>query len=128
MVDFNQGETITTAPKDLLKIMILERWNNCIEAFESFDRRINKGYEGDTYELKARLKALFNILSSPIKKSDPKLFEELDISFRSISYESMLVIYNRLSDWLNDKELINVFTGKRYDSTRVEVENNAKGL
>ena len=54
MVDFNQGETITTAPKDLVKIMFLERWNNCTEAIESHDRRLNKGFDSDTYEIKAR--------------------------------------------------------------------------
>ena len=129
MVDFNQGETITTAPKDLLKVMILERWNNCIEALESYDRRVGKGFQSDTYELIARLRALYNILSSAMKKDLPaKDFKAVKDLTTIEDYNSLLKLYSNLSDWLFDKQLIDVFTGKKYDSTKVEIENNNKGL
>ena len=129
MVDFNQGETITTAPKDLVKIMFLERWNNCTEAIESHDRRLNKGFDSDTYEIKARLQALYNILYGALKKDlSPEALKELTRLKESFKYQDIMLLYYTISEWLNSKDLTNVFTGKRYDSTRVEKENEVNSL
>jgi len=129
MVDFNNSETMTTAPRIVIQFMILERYNNLLESFEAYNRQSFKGHSANTYEIQTRLKTLFRLLEGAIiqdqKNENIEIIKSLIDSSDFKDHEKVL---NFFTKWLHSKKLLDIFTGKKYDSTDMEMENNVNGL
>jgi hypothetical protein len=129
MVDFNKETTVTTAPSDLIKVMILERWNNVIEAFERYQVEHNKGLNaGDSY-IRSRLYSLVNILYGGLKREmSAEVLKEVVFKIQKGKYSDLVDISNMLATYLDDKRLTRIDTRKQYDTTIVENDNEENNL
>ena len=129
MVDFNQAETMTTAPRVVIQFMILEKYNYVLEAFESYDRADFKGTSTNTYEVQCRLRTLYRLLRGAIKKEQtPEFLTLQDNKILSKDYLQLMEVLDFLTDWLHSKKLIDIFTAKKYDTTDMEAENEIHGI
>lgn len=127
MVDFNNETTITTPAADVIKILILQRRNDFIEASESY---LKGEFGGSTMEidiLKARLYSLFYELQAALKRHyKPKEYEVLIKELKGQDYNTLMNAFFKINEWLDYMKLTRVDTKQRYDSTRVETENSMK--
>jgi hypothetical protein len=127
MVDFNADATITTPAADVIKILILQRRNDFIEASESYLKAEFSGTSTEIDILKARLYSLFYELQAALKRHyKPTEYEKIIKNIRSDDYENIMKAFFKINEWLDYMKLIRVDTKQRYDSTRVEKENTIK--
>lgn len=127
MVDFNNDVTVTTPAADVVKILILQRRNDFIEASESYLKAEFSGTNTDIDILKARLFSLFYELQAALKRHyKPQEYDNLISDMRSDDYNKIMKAFFKINEWLDFMKLIRVDTKQRYDSTRVETENTIK--
>lgn len=130
MVDFNNDSTITTAPQDIVKIMILERRKYVIDAFEHYYKQKGLSQTPNKAIVHSRLFALFLEFRPTLKRvmtlEDFGRLQSLILNNKDI--ETWGQAFEIIDHWLDDKRLIRVDTIKRYDSTNVEIENKERGL
>ena len=135
MVDFNDGSTITTAPREIIKIMILERRKYVIDAIEDYQKKRAHGIDAPLGLIKARLLALHLELAAGLSrrcesKKDLKRkywADRVEITANT-DYENLIDIFQKLEGYLDDIRLIRIDSIKTYDSTNVEAENLEKGV
>jgi hypothetical protein len=129
MVDFTQESTITQAPYDVVKIMILEKWSYVTDSIESYTLNQSKGISIDVCYIKARLLTLFNILygnfDRELSKDDLSLLQK---QINSNKFMDLLEAYYYISRFLDKKQLTRIDTKKTYDSRMVENENRVKKI
>jgi len=131
MVNFNNENTIATPPRDVIKILILQRRNDLIEAIEDYNKRKFIGSDTGTQFIQARLFSLFleiqNILS---RRMSPKDYEKLEKVLLSDSLESrkLIDIFYQINNILDSADLIKIDTRKQYDTSNIETENLEKNL
>lgn len=129
MVDFNNEATITTPAADVIKIEILERRYNLIEAVEAFNKQHQAGVHAETSIVKSRLLSLFMeiqpALDRGLKEKDK---EELSLLLKSDDYKDLMRAYFIINTWLDRIRLIRIDTRQQYDRTIAEEENKAAGL
>jgi len=126
MVDFNNENTITTPAGDVVKILILQRRNDFIEALEAYRKQQNSGVSSDIYIVQARLYSFFLELSASLYRTmKPEDFEELKLLLESKIYEDLIRGFNIINMWLDEKKLIRLDTKNQYDRRRAEEENKA---
>lgn len=130
MVDFNNESTITTAPHDIVKIMILERRKYVIDAFEHYARQRANNIQASKAIISSSMLALFMEWRATLKRIlTEKDFKELrDKIFNNPTYEQLLEFYEKIDGLLDEKRVIRIDTIKKYDSSNVETENKEKGL
>lgn len=134
MVDFNSEATVGTPAIDIVRVMVLERLNNVIDAYEDYVKKNEQGYEKDLSIIKARLKSLWLILEAQIKRKDTMLKKEDRVydkiksqinSNDAIEIDEAITFFN---NYLDDIKLTRLDTKKVYDKTIAEIENKTKGL
>lgn len=126
MVDFNNENTITTPAGDVVKILILQRRNDFIEALEAYRKQINTGVASDIYIVQARLYSFFLELSASLYRTmKPEDFDELKLLLESKYYDDLIRAFNIINMWLDEKKLIRLDTKQQYDRRRAEEENKA---
>jgi len=129
MVDFNNNQTVTTAPKDLLNIMILESRFNLKEAIESYKRNKLKNNIDSIDEIKARLYSLYFEVQAPLELSlDKKDYEKFVQDIDSEDFDVVFKACIFLNKWLYGKGLIKFDINKIYDGTNPEEENEVNGI
>lgn len=129
MVDFDSEVTVSTPATDIVKILILQARANLFESIEAWKRdeaqNIDRGSEAVA---KARLNTLFMELQGVLKrKMDEKDYESLKKDCNS--GENLLKRTYELNEFIDEKlKITQIDTRKQYDRTRVEEENEEKGL
>ena len=68
MVDFNNENTITTAPKEIVKIMLLERRKYVIDALEYIYKKKMSGIKADIGLLGSRIISLYFEMNKPLSQ------------------------------------------------------------
>jgi len=141
MVDFNNEGTITTAPADILKILILEKREYVMEAITNYNIVAFKTMNARDNYIKAGLVSLWLELKAMLLNSVCKK-EKLSINNKEeiITKKMLDSIYIKLvsKDWLEAFEFINIYlymkglikidSRQHYDSSRVSAINRQKGL
>jgi len=128
MVDFNNDTTVTTPALDVVKILILQRRNDVIEAFEHYNKSLD--FEEDISLVRSRLYGLYletkgmlenNFPDETLKTLreavySPKSFKEIDEGFNIIN----MLLY--------EIKLIKIDNKKGFDSRDMEAENKHHGI
>ncbi len=110
MVDFDNPETITNTPEDLVKKIILESLIFVEDAIEEYNKKEFKGFQTSNYLIRARLYTLFSKLAPAIRQDQgEKIFKELAEKVKSTKTTDLIISYNFINSWLYKKELTNVF-------------------
>lgn len=126
MVDFNNESTVSTPAVDVVKILILQRRNDFIEALEAYRKEIYRGIHTDNSIVKSRLNSLFLEVSAALKRSlKEEDFEALREKITTDKIEYLEEAFLMLNTWLDDKHIIRVDNKKTYDRRRVENENKS---
>jgi len=130
MVDFNNESTITTAPHDIVKILILERRKYVCDAIEHYFKQEGNGISVPLAIVKSRLIGLFFEIQAGLKRDLPnKEYNDIKKTiFNCVDIEQAKKVFETLNDWFDTKRLTRIDTIKSYDSSDVETENKAKGV
>lgn len=129
MVDYNQSQTVTIPSTDLVRFSILERRSYVIDSIELYNRKRFKGYDPETYEIKARLWSLYIELEGGFIQDHPEqIVKEFESKLLSDEFDELIEAFRQLNQYIFNKRLTNIFGRKEYDGTNVELENEMKGL
>ena len=139
MVDFNNDATISTPPGDVVKIVVLERREQVIEALEAVSLVDHLGQEAGTKEaiLRARLLALWYQLQAMVYRrlakakggaDDPdyRMIEKRIMAAKK--KDDMIEAFQWMNCFIDDMGLTLIDSTARYDRKRVEDVNTKKGL
>jgi hypothetical protein len=129
VVDFNNEATIGTPASEVVKILILQRRYDMMEALEQYNKLQNQDQEADISVARARLFSLFLEIQAMLKRRLTK--EEYDDLFSQVESSNknqiMKAIYS-INEQMDKISLTKIDTKRVYDTTRVEKENKIKGL
>jgi hypothetical protein len=141
MVDFNSEGTVTTAPADVLKILILEKREYVMEALNNYNvvkfrnmnaknNYIKAGILTLWFELKAMLlNSVTKREKMSIDNREEVLTKELlDSVYKKIDSDKWSEAFEFLNSYLYMKGLTKVDTRSHYDKSRVSAINRQKGL
>ena len=137
MVDFNNDSTVSTPPGDVVKIVVLERREQCVEALESFHNveaaQLETGHKLGV--LRARVMAFWYEVQAMVKRRLVKVgdgtpsYDEVKSGIEGARTEPELVeAFEWLNEFVDDMGLTFIDSRARYDRTRVEDSNSKKGL
>lgn len=129
MVDFNNEATISTPATEVIKIEILERRYNLIEAVEAYNKQIASGVQAETGIVKARLLSLFMEVHPALERGfKSKDREELLLLLDSDEFRDLMRGFFIINAWLDKVRLTRIDNKAQYDRTITEEENKATGL
>lgn len=140
MVDFNNESTVSTPPGEVVKIIVLERREQVIEALESYYRSLAADLDTSVKidVLYARLMAFwFQIEAMARRRLKDARGGEDDLTFEQVrkavinsknKFDAMIEAF----EWMNqfvDKMGLTVIDGRaQYDRRNIEDANLKKGL
>lgn len=129
MVDFNNENTVTIPAIELVKVLILQRRNDCFNAYEDFKKKEGQGIDQGLNITKARLFSWFLELQASLKRKLPEkdylsLIEKVNSDEPKKIHEAILTM-NEFCDSIN---LTKIDMRHLIESQRVELENEHKGL
>jgi len=129
MVDFNNETTIGTPAVDVVRILILQRHSDLLEAYEQYNKQLYNGVQPSLAVVRARVLSLYIQIHASLKRRlSSKDYDELKRQVHSKELEDIKGTIFSLNDILDDLRLTRIDTKKQYDSTSVEAENKARGL
>lgn len=126
MVDFNADATVSSSAIDILRILILQRRNDVIDAIETY-RKLEEHSSPDTTIVRSRLFSLFLEIQAMIKRKH-KEYDQIKESCDSKDFEELLKTFLELNEFLDMNRLTRIDTKNVYDSTRTSSEDKEKGL
>lgn len=134
MVDFNNESTVATPPGEVVKIVVLERREQVIEALESY--HLSKFSKQDTAMkedlLHARLMAFWYQLQAMVKRrlkegaEDYRLVSEAIV--KAEKPEEMIEAFAWLNEFVDEMGLTYIDARARYDRRNIEDANAKKGM
>ena len=134
MVDFNNETTISVPAADIVRVLMLQRRNDCIEAREKLMSMGSKGFQVDSSIYRSRLFSYFMELEGMLFRR----FEKVEVSKGLSRYawvlgrlgskeaaelDEVFFFFNHL---LDEIQLTKIDSKKQFDSSRVEIENREK--
>ena len=133
MVDFNNETTITRPATDILKMTILQRRYETINALGWYAEKEESGHAQSlgTSKVRSSLLQLFYDCRSMLKnrmKADSFAAMEKNILENNVDSQTILELFELIDTELYSVGLTKFDTGRVYDSTSVEAENKEKGL
>jgi len=122
---YNEFKTETIARADLLKVLILNKWNFVIDAFEAYDKVESVGGVPQTSTINARMLALYNSLYGMLTRDlKTKELEQLFKDCKSNHIDEVRNAYWQLTVFMDKKGITKIDTKKTYDTTDIEEENS----
>lgn len=132
MVDFNNEATVATPPGDVVKIVVLERREQCIEAIESYYNveATNLETHQRVAVMRARVMAFwYQVQAMAYRRLDEEVYESVVEDMRaSKKADDLLLAFEWLNSFVDEMGLTMIDTRAKYDRTRVEDANKKKGL
>jgi hypothetical protein len=134
MVDFNNEQTIATAPKQVVNMIIIEHYYNLLEAREKYDELVLQGSPGNLARLRSRLITIITAQYSAFKRTYEK-DEETWTKIKSLlnnkhekTEEEIYEILILAIEWLDAKRLIRVDDRAERDFTNIQEDNEFNGF
>ena len=129
MTIYSGEQTTAVSPQDLIKVVIIQRKEDFIEALESYNLYISKGADPNTHVIKARLISLFLCVQPAMKRT----YTDYDHVHKVINWDLRNITeiqdcFNHINTWLDFIEITRIDNKKRYNSLNAEDENKAKGI
>lgn len=130
MVDFNNESTVTVAPADLVKIIILQKWDNFNLSQEHYIEHMyaNRLTSVDLPILRSRLMSLFNCLQATLKRriNDTK-YDLLLHAIRTGDYEQIIEASRTINEELDSMGLLKIDTKQVLGGDLIE-RNRRQGV
>lgn len=139
MVDFNSENAVSTPPGDIVKIVLLERREQVVEALENLD--LAKANRQDTTIkidiLYARVRALWNECQAMavrrLKKAkgtdDDPTYAMVEKALLEAKEEAELYeAYKWLNKFIDEMGITKIDTRKNYDEMDIEEANMSEGI
>lgn len=129
MVNFNNENTISTPATDVMRILILERRANVIEAIEHYIKLRNNGTDiADLEILKARLFTMYLEVSAMLNNHlKPEEYAELQEQIGSDSFKDLVQAFHKIDGVLYDITLTKIDSKRNIDWSNIEATNKAYG-
>ena len=139
MVDFNNDSTVSTPPGDVVKIVVLERREQVIEALESY-HHTDFSKQDTSHKLAilhSRIMALwYQIQAMVYRRTIKAKGTEEDPSYAMIerkvlgakTQDQMVEVFEWMNCFIDDMGLTFIDSRPRFDRTRVEQTNLRMGL
>lgn len=128
MID-NKDINIASPPSEILKIIIIERRKEVIESIEAYNKVVFTNAQAPINIVRARVFSLFLEIQGALKRSlEPDEYKLMMLDIQKGKPPELIEAFIKINEWLDFKKIIRVDTIERYDSTRVEIENIAKGV
>lgn len=128
MVNFDNETTITRPAIDIIRVLVLEKREDCISAGKGYHKVALEGASCSDSEFRSRLWALYSELRSSLKRHYPKDYEVMKENILRGEEEDLFNTFDKINEFLDMIKLTRLDTQKVYDSTRVEIENTEKSL
>ena len=132
MVDFNNETTVSTPAIDVVRILILQRRNDVLEAIEHYYKVDDSGAESDSGIVKSRIISLYLEIEGMIKKrtkdDDYKETHKAIIKIKQSGIADLIKIFSDFNMMLYDINLTKIDNKPEYDTTKVEGENALHSL
>jgi len=127
LVDFNNEVTVGTPAVDIVRVLILQRRNDVIEAIEHYSRQAELGYTAEIAPVRSRLKGLLLELGPLIARHHG---EEALASYETIStagdIKDIKEIFGKINFLLDEVKLIRIDTRKNLGGN-LRDRNQAQG-
>jgi len=128
MVDFNAEATVSSSAYDILRVLILQRRNDVIDAIESY-LKIEEHSTPDTNIIRARMFSLFLEIQAMLKrKHRPDEYDSIKLLCTDKDFVKLQDVFLIINEFLDENRLIRIDTKEIYDKTRVSKEDKAKGI
>jgi len=137
MVDFDNDATVGTPPLDLVRILILQRHYDVLEALELYFKQKYNGQEMNIGLLRARMITLFYqlqaVLKRKLKETNKNKKTEYQILFEQVSNEGevleedILSAFETINTLLDDLHLTRFDTKLNIRSASAVVQDKARG-
>ena len=129
MVDFNSEATIGTPAVDIVRILILQRRSDLIEALEDYNKQDYKGLQCDIAIVRAMLVSLFIEIQSGLQRRlKPEIYTTLKAYVDSDKIKDILQAIISINEYLDDIRLIRLDNKQHVkDKTNWEAVNLAHG-
>jgi hypothetical protein len=129
----NKNYNVTTSisnPIEYYKILILQRLNDLVEAWETYFKGKNSGTEISTSIIHARTVSLYLSLYAYLKRKSAKFTVDIDKKLfdREPTEKQLREIYVLINEQLDIDRLTRFDTKTTYDGTLAETENKHFGL
>ena len=129
MVDFNNETTVSTPAVDIVRVLILQRHNDLIEAFEHINKLEGLEQSDDIQIIRARMFSLYLQISEVLTRQlKPEEMTEFKRRLKDGTMAELTESIIKINEVLDAIKLTRVDTKKVYDPSRVEVENELKEL
>jgi len=129
MVDFNNETTIGTPAVDIMRVLILQRRSDAIEAIEFYKKKQASGVIVDSSSIQSRLFSLFLEVEETLKRHLSEVdIKSLEDSLGSKNLDTLIDCFRKINTILDAIKLTRIDTGKVYDYGNIEEENKVKGL
>lgn len=129
MVDFNNETTISTPAVDIVRVLILQKRENVIDAIEDYTKKISLGYSESTNIIKARLNSLFLenefLFKARLTAEEYKIVED---SLGSNDIKKLKDSFRLMNRAFYDIKLTKIDTKKEYDNRDIEMDNRENSL
>ena len=135
MVDFNAEQTISTPPIDILKVMILQRYDDVLNSISSYYKYNDSGVQAPSYVISARIRTLLYTLKPALDrwinpdtgKLTTKDMEKI-LDNEDSTIEDLFKVFNELCWWLDEKKITRLDNLKVLKDMNPETENEDKGF
>lgn len=128
MVDFNNEVTVGTPAVDVVRILILQRRSDLIEALERYNKQEYQNSTPDISVVRARLVSLFIELQAGLKRRlKVKQYEDLLEKVYAGDKESIYWCIDYINNYLDEIRLTRLDNKPQVDKTNWEEHNKAYG-
>lgn len=139
MIDFRSDSTVSTPPGDVVKIVILERREQVIEALEAY-HLLSIGDQDATLKLDiihARIMAFWYQVQAMAKRrlkeakgteNDPDYEMVKEAIKESKELDNLIESFEWMNVFVDDMGLTQIDSRSRYDRTNIEDANLKKGM
>ena len=117
MVDFNNETTITTNPKDVWNISLLEYNKYILDSIEVYNKHKFNNINVDTNIIRSRIVTLYLAIRQDFKRNTKKeIFEEAEALYNSTNFKDLSLLYiEYISSFLAEIGLTAKTKRKDYD-------------
>lgn len=134
MVNFENDQTVATAPKQLVNLIVIENYYNLIGALGKFEETKLQGSPGNLARLRSRLIELiigqFNAFKRHFENNTEtwtKIEEVVNTTNKKSEDEIKEVIF-LVIEWLDEKQLIRLDDRIKRDYTNIWEDNEVNGF
>ena len=126
MVDFQNENTTSTPPTDLLKILIIQRRNDIIDAIESYNKLKFLHTDVPDNIIRARMLSLYYELGHALQRWLGKElgdFKDFKKTMAHGDIKEVIELFEKINEHLDIKKITRVDTRQSFDRKDTEEEN-----